>query len=275
MASPLFFLHIPKTAGTTLNTILDANFAPDAILDLYTDDQHRAIRDMTYNRLAEYALVRGHIFVQDYDEILDGPVPMRVFTFLRDPVERVISEYFFLKRWPRSHLYKYLNENGVTLVDYVTSDVGVLRRRGSNNMTNSLSGTKTSSPGERLAAAWHHLANRFTCFGILERFDESLLMLARAVGLGETFYERRNVRAVAVDRPVTQGEIEVIAEYNRLDVRLYEMAAGEFDRRVRAMGPGFGAELRRFTKVNDRFRRVAELVDRQAGLRQGAIVNAK
>lgn len=275
MASPLFFLHIPKTAGTTLNMILDANFASESILDLYTDDQHSAIRDMTYNRLADYALIRGHIFVQDYDEILDGPVPMRVFTFLRDPVERVISEYFFLKRWPKSHLYKYLNENKVTLTDYVTSDIGVLRRRGSNNMTNSLSGTMAHSLGERLATAWHHLSERFVCFGILERFDESLLLLAKTAGLREIFYERQNVRATTADRMVTQAEIEVIVEYNRLDVRLYEMAAHEFDRRVCTLGPVFRSELRLFTKVNDRFRHVAELMDRRAGIEQRAIVNAK
>jgi hypothetical protein len=275
MVSPLFFLHIPKTAGTTLNSILDANFAPGSILDIYTEEQHQAVQGMTYNRLAEYDLVRGHIFVQDYDEILDGPVPMRMFTFLRDPVERVISEFFFLKRWPKSHLYKYLNENKVTLIDYVTSDIGVLRRRGSNNMTNSLSGTKGRSIGERFEMAWRHLAKRFVFFGLLERFDESLLMLGKTVGLNETFYERQNVRAMAVDRVVTQAEIDVIAEYNRLDVRLYEAAAREFDSRVQAMGPGFRSELRMFTKVNDRFRHVAELMDRKAGLEQAAIVNAK
>lgn len=275
MASPLFFLHIPKTAGTTLNAILDANFAPDSVLDLYTDEQHRRVRDMTYNRLAGYSLVRGHVFVQDFDDIFDGPVPMRAFTFLRDPVDRVISEYFFLRRWPRSHLYRYLNENDVSLVDYVTAGTGVLRRRGCNNMVNSLSGTGTRSLMERVGLAWRNLSERFACFGILERFDESLLMLAREAGLSETFYERRNVRRVEADREVTAREREVIAEYNRLDVRLYERAVREFDRRVRKQGAGFQSDLRLFTKVNDRFQRVAELVNRRAGVEQGAIANAK
>ena len=275
MASPLFFLHIPKTAGTTLNAILDANFASEAVLDLYTAEQHRAAGDLTYNRLAEYDLVRGHIFIKDFGEIFDGPVPMRAFTFLRDPVQRVISEYFFLKRWPRSHLYKYLNENRVTLTDYVTTEAGVLRQRGRNNMTNSLSGAAARTPGERFRAAWHHLAERFACFGILERFDESLLMLAKEVGLSEIFYERCNVRSVGVDRAVTRKELDVITEYNQLDVRLYDMAVREFDRRVQAMGPDFRAEVRLFTKVNDRFQHVAELVNRNVGLDQGAIVNAK
>lgn len=275
MPSPLFFLHIPKTAGTTLNSILDANFGPDAILNLYTDEQYQAIRDMTYNRMADFGLVRGHIFIENYDEILDGPVPIRVFTFLRDPVERVISEYFFLKRWPKSHLYKYLNENNISLVDYVTADIGILRRRGCNNMTNSLSGTKTLSLGERLATAWANLKDRFVFFGIMERFDESLLILRKQVGLSETFYERQNVRAVHADRQVTQGEIDVICEYNKMDLKLYQAATTEFERRVLAMGPEFQTELRMFRKVNSRYQHVAELVNQRMGIEQGAIVNAK
>ncbi|MBG0789078.1 MAG: hypothetical protein H0S80_01115 [Desulfovibrionaceae bacterium] len=142
-------------------------------------------------------------------------------------------------------------------------------------MTSSLCGTAVRTPGERLEAAWRHLSERFACFCILERFDESLLMLARTVGLREIFYERRNVRAVNVDRMVTQAEVDVIVEHNRLDARLYEMATAEFDRRVRALGPGFGADVRLFAKVNDRFQHVAEMVNQRAGVEQGAILNAK
>ena len=41
------------------------------------------------------------------------------------------------------------------------------------------------------------------------------------------------------------------------------------------MGSGFQSDLRLFTKVNKRFQHVAEMVNLQAGLEQGAIVNAK
>ena len=171
---------------------------------------------MTYNRLAEYDLIRGHIFVQDYDEILDGPVPMRVFTFLRDPVQRVVSEYFFLKRWPKSHLYRYLNENNVSLIDYVTSDIGVLRRRGSNNMTKLPVGHQVPIPPAKvLGRPGIIFLSDLPVSAFWSGSIESLLMLAETVGLTETFYERQNVRAVDADRNVTQAELEVIAEYNR------------------------------------------------------------
>ena len=120
MPHPLFFLHIPKTAGTTLNAILDDNLSRKNILDLYTDDQRRQLKQTTYDQISQYALVRGHVFITDFGQILDGPVPFRVFTFLRDPVDRVVSEYFFLKTWPKSQLYTYLNKQNISLAEYVT-----------------------------------------------------------------------------------------------------------------------------------------------------------
>lgn len=275
MPEPLFFLHIPKTAGTTLNKVLDNNLSPENILDLYTDEQHAAIRDTTYDQIAAYSLVRGHIFVSDFADILEGPVPFRVFTFLRDPIERVISEFYFLKRWPKSHLYAYLNENDVTLGEYVVSEAPVLRQRGRNNMTNSLSGVVDGSEDDRLALAWYHLKERFLTFGILERFDESLLMIKRLAGLENTFYEKQNVRAANVDRPVTPDEMDIICEYNQMDIKLYDMARVEFDRRVEMLGPAFRSEVRMFGKVNERYQRVSELVNRKTGVRQGDVINSK
>ncbi len=109
----------------------------------------------------------------------------------------------------------------------------------------------------------------------MERFDESLLMLRKTAGLGETFYEQQNVRAIHADRIVSQAEIDVIREYNGMDVKLYEAAVREFDMRVNAMGDAFQSELRMFHKVNSRYQHVAELVNQQLGVQQGAIVNAK
>jgi len=275
MNRPFFFLHIPKTAGTTLNGVFDDNLTRERILDLYTESQHRALADITYEEIARYRMVRGHVFIADFAHILDGPVPFRVFTFLRDPVQRVISEYYFLKRWPKSHLYEYLNKNNVSLLEYVTGEDRVLRHRGRNNMVNSLSGVRRGDLEEGLELAWHHLCNRFEFFGILERFDESLLMLKRLMGLGSIFHEKRNVRGTSLDRPVTREEFETICEYNRYDIRLYERAVEEFGARVDRLGPAFQADVRMFEAINTRFQRVTELVDRRAGLDRDVLINPK
>lgn len=36
MTAPLFFFHLPRTAGTTLNTILRDNFPAQATMNIYS-----------------------------------------------------------------------------------------------------------------------------------------------------------------------------------------------------------------------------------------------
>lgn len=258
-----------------MNTIFNDNIPQDAILDLYTDEQQKKLKETTYNQIEKYDLVRGHIFIMDFKDILDGPVPFRVFTFLRDPIKRVVSEFNFLKTWPKSHLFAYLNEHDVSLAEYVTSDKPQLRQRGRNGMVNSLSGVGAASIEEGLENAWYHLKDRFVGFGILERFDESLLLLKRTLGLERTFYEMQNVRARKTAEPVTQEELEIICEYNQADIELYRRATEEFDSRVAAKGPSFNVELRMFGMVNQRVQRISELVNKKVGLEHGELVNAK
>jgi len=265
MYSPYVFLHIPKTAGTTLNSVLDKNFDPDRVLDVYTREQQAALGELTYEELEGYDLIRGHLFVYDYAQLLDGPVRFKVFTFLRDPIERVVSEYSFLKNWPKSQLYDYLNRNNVSLAQYVSSQEGVLRQRGCNCMVNSLSGSGAANLDEGLELAWHHVKDRFMAFGILERFDESLLLLRRAMDLQSTFYVRQNVRSANEGLTVTPAEYELICEHNRYDLLLYERAQAEFSRRVEALGGDFRKSLLAFNRINSRLQRMTALLDRSRG----------
>ena len=275
MKQPFFFLHIPKTAGTTMNAVLDDNFDQSRIFDLYTDDQRERLRETTYEDLAQYDLVRGHVFIVNFEDILDGPIPFNMFTFLRDPVKRVISEYHFLKSWPKSHLYRFLNDNDISLTEYVTSNRPELRMRGRNSMVNSLSGVGHATIEDGLEAAWHHLKDRFFCFGILERFDESLLMLNNYLKFDRCFYERQNVHAKRAHYPVSPAEVALIEEHNQADIALYDRACIEFDRRVKLLGNGVQSELRLFQKVNQRFQNVSRLIMEREGMETGDFLNAK
>lgn len=272
---PFFFLHIPKTAGTTLNSILDHNFAPESILNVYTDQEKERLRETTYEELAQFQLIRGHVFIANFEDILDGPVPMRVFTFLRDPIDRVISEFYFLKAWPKSHLYRFLNENDISLAEYVESDHPRLAVRGQNIMVNSLSGVGIDSMEDRLEMAWHHLKTRFACFGILEQFDASLMLLKKELGLTNIFYERQNVRTHKVHRPVSPQTVQMIQDHNQADIQLYERACVEFDRRLHEQKEGLASELRMFTKINERFQRISFMINERDGLHSGDFINGK
>lgn len=276
--APFFFFHLPRTAGTTLNAILTANFAPDEVLSVYRREDYAACRELEVSRLNRLRLIQGHLMPQSlYPPTLYGR-PVRIFTFLREPVARLVSEYRFLRTWPRNHMYAYLNENNISFEHYLTGKEHQLCLRGSNFMTHSLAGKfKNINDAEALARAKDRLENAFCCFGIQERFDESLLLMAGTLGLTHLFYERRNVLRKDVPLPpMTDRELELAAELNQADAALYDFAVKLLEQRVAEQGPAFAGRLETFRHVNEKFQNVCALMERKLRIREdGAIIRPK
>lgn len=96
----LYFLHIPKTAGTTFGEYLDRQFERAKVLPFRTWNQLLAAtpdREIARSPglLCGSALVRGHF---GFAAMLELPIRTDVVTILRDPVERVVSQFLHLQR---------------------------------------------------------------------------------------------------------------------------------------------------------------------------------
>ncbi len=89
----LLFLHIPKTAGTSLRTFLERQYAPQDILPAVSWTEYAA-RGL---RAADYALFNGH-FRFNFRQVV--PPGTRLFTALRDPVAQYISALRHARRDP-------------------------------------------------------------------------------------------------------------------------------------------------------------------------------
>jgi hypothetical protein len=84
---------------------------------------------------------------------------------------------------------------------------------------------------EMLDRAKEHLARSFSVVGICERFEESLVVLAKTFNWEIPYYENRKV---AKSRPkVDPREIEMIRENNRFDLELYDFGKELFQDLVR------------------------------------------
>lgn len=268
MPEPFFFLHLPRTAGTTVNDILRANFRPGEILSLYRDSDFKRLSGLGPEALEGIRLIQGHTLLHNYDPPMMYSRPVRVFTFLRHPVTRLVSEYAFLKTWPETALYRFLNDNAVTFRDYLTSKCRELRYRGKNPMTRLLSGCDfdlDGFPRQALDTAKRHLESVFGCFGLQERFDESLLLIGDCLGLQNVYYERRNVLAKGVKEDVGEADVQLALEKNAADMELYAFACELFAARVTAQGTGFAARVRRFRAVNVRYAKVCALIAQKTG----------
>jgi hypothetical protein len=89
MRKKIFFIHVPKTAGSSFNAFLADNFTGDAHCEKYIDPQSRVFRNLAEIRAYEY--VSGHLNFVDFQSNDLTRNDYFVMTFLRDPVKQLIS----------------------------------------------------------------------------------------------------------------------------------------------------------------------------------------
>lgn len=83
-------VHIPKAAGITLGYMFEQDFGAKTVLD-YPD------RNPWETRHEDVKAIHGHFELAEYVNLVPHP---RVVTFLREPLERAISHFFYWKHAP-------------------------------------------------------------------------------------------------------------------------------------------------------------------------------
>ncbi len=116
----LISVHVPKCAGVSLGRVFEHAYGSDAILLDYADRPADPFSPMNldpegfFERCASHGsialagkrVIHGHFNIRKYEHV---PARCRI-TFLREPIDRTISHYFFWQTWPR---------HGHALQDYV------------------------------------------------------------------------------------------------------------------------------------------------------------
>src|SRR5262245_56645482 len=109
------FLHVPKTAGSSIRTLIAQNYPAEAIIGFSGEPEPLAWYAATTREFkSQYALVHGHFCYG----VHEGGPAHTYFTFLRDPVGLHFSYYFFLKRYEAHPLHERLARGEITLEDW-------------------------------------------------------------------------------------------------------------------------------------------------------------
>lgn len=267
MQAPFFFLHIPRTAGTTLNAVLHNHFTPDEILSVYDKEDYEAHKYHTPEFFERIKLITGHLLLDGTDPPTIYGMPVRVLTLLREPVGRLVSEYDFLRTWESNHLYALLNDKKIAFREYLGSTERQLFYRGKNFMTRCVSGEPFGDepyPEKALSIAKKNIESNFAFVGIQERFMESLIMLGDLLGMTNMLHDRRNALKREVGTAVDEDDLAYARRLNRADIELYGFACALFDERVRAQGEVFQARVREFAFLNEKYRKISQLLQQKA-----------
>lgn len=276
--SLVVFLHIPKTAGTSLGGVFRSQFGKSAIFKMRTwqPDAHEAGEKQMRESIARLntlvpAQRAGVRFVKGPLHYGFEPVlPGRYFTLLRNPVKRVLSLYFQIKKPGSKHLPPEKMEQALkmSLREFVESGITL---ETDNDQTRRVAGVR--SPEEltvtaaTLERAMRILREDFAAVGITERFDESMLVLKRTFGWRMPFYERQNVNHASAEAGrVSKDDLNLIAAHNEFDAQLYDYACSLFEEAVSKLGAPFRRELKTFQMLNRRFPAYRKLLRRSQAL---------
>jgi hypothetical protein len=230
----MIFVHVPKTAGTSLRESLARTGRH--IVTIYGDIGQTALEATATKKDGHDPIFFGHVQFGVHERL---GVPPVYATVLRNPIDRVISWYRHQAREEGLPFYRDI-QNGMTLADVLTTGH---TREISNHMTYIISGGRDCSTNSRsaLEEAKHNLES-FGFVGIAESLAKDLPRLAALLGTGWLRVSRHNAAPPCTEKWPRKAK-EVVAEYNRLDLELYEYA-NEIARRQRAAHNSIASLLR-------------------------------
>jgi hypothetical protein len=239
----LVFVHIPKTAGATVESMLIGAYSKSTVRGSgnyfrHPEPTRRAVTRARWTGTWIGApVVVGHVPYALFAMNLPGDTPY--MTFLREPVDRVLSHYHrHIERKSRVSLEEALERRLPEVHNLATrllcddpSPLGELH-------PNALDEARANLRG-------------FAFVGIQERFEESVVLLQRMLGLDLVPYLNRHV---STDRPEVEGIVPrqraLIEEHNRLDVELYAFALERFEETVAAADERLAADVERLRTLS-------------------------
>lgn len=220
----IFHLHIPKTGGTTLNAILSWNIDFDRI---FPHKQWFEWYEAGEPPLRGYQYYTGH-FDWRFREIIGGQ-PDTV-TLFRDPVERLLSTYFFWKQGNDVRFKLSLEAQNMTLDKWLASDTAWWEKR--NFQCRMLAGIYDDTwPDEAIFRLARNNLLYLKAYGFTEDFEVSARRICHALNITMADYEPLMVTPASEGRDtVSKATRNKIAKMNEYDRMLYDLAREQWEK---------------------------------------------
>ncbi|MGE7636131.1 sulfotransferase family 2 domain-containing protein [Bacillus paramycoides] len=207
----LIYLHIPKTGGTTLKNIIKRQYHPKEVWFHMEKDMIPKMEKR--GNVDQLKCVGGHCWygLHEYFE-----KQFQYFTMLRNPIDRVISEYYYILRRPNHNAYPQIKN--MTLMEFIQN----FSLKSSNQQTRRISG---SIHNPNLDHAKTNLKNDFVVAGLSEMFDDSIFLMKKAFNWQDISYSKENVtqKRPAIDE-ISKDILNELKKRNAMDIELYAFA---------------------------------------------------
>jgi hypothetical protein len=240
VATLLVFLHVPKTAGNSVRSVMTDAFGEKDWLDLFLPSRTGAQGEPVHvhGGAAEVEDAVAQLRAQQHDlvgagvnlpfgvhEVLDRPVTY--FSVVREPVARLVSYWHFVARmrdvrpqWSRYARYDF--DIGRILADH--ADVAF-----ENDQVRMLAGTgRLAVTARELELAKRRIEHDFAFVTTTDALAATLPPLLDELGVPCASVPRDNAGDYADPTLLPAHAREAFAEANRLDAELYRWVRDDY-----------------------------------------------
>ncbi|WP_233800170.1 chondroitin 4-O-sulfotransferase [Paraburkholderia sp. HP33-1] len=232
---PVFFIHPPKSGGSTVISFFDLNLDRDQFINFLWGG---VFWDKTRARFLASGVGGGHYPFGIHRSL---KMPLEYCSILRNPLSRQTSHYWYARNGKNGEVargmavseFEALAQRGeVSLNEWVSGSYG-----GKNLFVQMLSG-HGDVRRESLEIAIEHLRQHIPTVGLCEDMSDFLLRLCGRTGMRLPFYIRTNVtEGVPKEHsPLSEQARQKFIEDNQLDYELYQHVSDEVARERESYG---------------------------------------
>lgn len=219
------FVHVPKTAGSSLRGELAQRLHPDVNIEVDYTDTTRLFRDKMDDAVTRFlagpaATVRfasGHLMGRHVAQMRAALSNARFVTFLREPVERVVSDYRY-QRSPKHPPHEGFREKYPTLEAYLGF------RGDRNKMAQHLIAPGVYA-GRDPEECVDYLLRTYDFVGVQDMYPISFRTLTALIGAPAWPKLRENVNRDEEEERPPKDLVAQVRQANALDVALYDAVA--------------------------------------------------
>ena len=220
---PLIFIHLPKTAGTSLRRTIQKNYRSRELFFVYNRNPKFHPMDELWGfdpeDFEKYKIIMGHF---PFSRKLFPFEDRRFITLVRDPVQRAVSYY--------RHVMGRDEWRGreISLHEYMETSDDIQFQ---NHQVRLLSGMKRNPITDRhLEKAIENIEKYFLYAGTSERFTHAVDHLYTLLDWKKKKIFRENVSSEKLCLPpCSEDDLDRLKELNQYDIKLHEWVSNRLE----------------------------------------------
>ncbi len=246
----IIFHHVPKAAGSTFSASLYCHYRPDEVFRVggkKKNERLTILEQLNKGRRKRLRAILSHMPFGAHRIVGEECL---YYSIVRDPVKRATSLYRYILSEPSHYLNSHCIKSG-SIIEFVNHPQA-------NEMRNEMTryflypeqmDTDETVHDHHLALAIENIENHFPSVGLLERYDESIVLFGSIYQHKPLYYLRLN-KTTGAAHPLSDSEIQALSKANSIDIKLYDYLRERFERQLGATQINVPVDIDRFKLRN-------------------------